>query len=408
MPLLCLRLLSDARATDDGWTLDAEWLIREEGGVIRGQGVTDFRGLTDLLDPSQGWLADPDNVLILIPHDYVLELNVTVPGRSVAQIRRALPYAVEEFATTDIEDLHVATDVIRPGKPVRTQLIERLLIRGWTECLRALSIQPGAICVDTELLEVEEGCATVLMDGADALVRTPTEAAAVDRANLVLALSSLEVANIRFINGELEEPEEAGLAASNLEYVDTSESPLEYLVNQWHVGRGINLLQGAFAPPRKKNAVSILGLRVAAVAMAWIALAWILMLVEGFWASSRAAGLEAEANALYVSWFPNEGTVRNLRRSLAEKLGQTSGDSGLGFPSMTVALAEALDPSAAVRSIEFDQQGGELRVEVVMPNHAEVESLRSRLSASGLDAELLNATHEENTIRALIVMRQPT
>ncbi|MBM4205032.1 MAG: hypothetical protein FJ194_12910, partial [Gammaproteobacteria bacterium] len=139
MPLLCLRLLSDARATDDGWTLDAEWLIREEGGVIRGQGVTDFRGLTDLLDPSQGWLADPDNVLILIPHDYVLELNVTVPGRSVAQIRRALPYAVEEFATTDIEDLHVATDVIRPGKPVRTQLIERLLIRGWTECLRALS-----------------------------------------------------------------------------------------------------------------------------------------------------------------------------------------------------------------------------------------------------------------------------
>jgi general secretion pathway protein L len=408
MPLLCLRLLSEARTTDEGWSLGAEWLIREDGGAIRGQGVTDFRGLTDLLDPSQGWIADPDNVLILIPHALVLELNVTVPGRSAAQIRRALPYAVEEFATTDIEDLHIATDVIRPGKQVRTQLIEQSFIRGWVDCLRALGIEPGALCVDTELLEVEEGCVTVLIDGTGALIRSAAEAAAVDRSNLLVALSSLETNSVRIINGELQADEEAGLAGRTLEYVDTSESPLQYLVSQWRPAAAINLLQGPFAPPRKKNTTGHLWSRVGAVAAAWSGLVWILMIAEGFWASSRADALESEANALYASWFPDEGAVRNPRLSLAEKLGQSADTTGPGFPALTTTLAAALDPSAAVRSIEFDQQGGELRVEVVMQNHAEVESLRTRLTASGLNAELLNATQEENTIRAMIVMRQPS
>lgn len=408
MPLLCLRLLSEARTTEDTWSMAAEWLIREDDGSIRGQGVTDYRGLCDLLDPAQAWLAESANVLVLIPHDNVLELNVTVPGRSGAQIRRALPYAVEEFATTDIENLHIATDSIRPGQPVRVQLIERDLIRGWLDCLRSLNLQPGQLLVDTELLEVEEGFTTVLIDGSGALLRTTTEAAAVDRPNLVLGLSGIGSPHVRIINGTFEPAEEAALPESVLEYVDTGETALEYLAGQWRAGHGINLLQGEFAPARKKGAGSVLWPKVGMVASFWIVLAWGLMIAEGWWASRQTESLQAEAQSLFASWFPDAGEVRNPRRALAERIGQSVDSNSPGFATLTSSLVTALDPAATVRTLEFEQQSGELRAEVVVQNHADVEALRSRLTAAGLSAELQSATQEENRIRASIVLRQST
>ncbi len=408
MPFLCLRFLSDARSVDSTWSLAAEWLIREDNGDVRGQGVTDHRGMADLLDPSQTWLLEPDNVLVLVPHDLVLEMNINVPGRNTSQIRRALPYALEEFTTTDIEDLHIATDAIIAGQSVRAQLVERDMMQGWIDALRALKIELGWMLVDTELLEVEEGFTTVLIDGAGALLRTPTEAAAVDRSNLIVGLSGIGSPHIRIINGALQPIEEAELAASAIEYVDTGESSLEYLAGRWRAGRGINLLQGEFARVRKYSASAMLWPRVAMVAVVWIALAWVLMVAEGWWASKQSNSLQAEAQALFSTWFPDAGTVRNPKRALSERLGQSSNSEGPDFTSLTAALAAALVQTASIRSLEFEQQSGELRIEVVVQNHTEVESLRTRLTSAGLSAELLNATQEENSIRASLVLREAT
>lgn len=408
MPSLCLRLLSEARTTEDSWSMAAEWLIREDDGSVRGQGVTDYRGLGDLLDPAQTWLAESGNVLVLIPHEQVLELNVTVPGRSGAQIRRALPYAVEEFATTDIENLHIATGVIRPGQPARVQLIERDLIRGWLGCLRSLNLEPDHLVVDTELLEMEEGFATVLIDGPGALLRTTTEAAAVDRANLVLGLSGIGSPHVRIINGTLDPDEEGALAESVLEYIDTGETALEYLSGQWPAGHAINLLQGEFAPERKQGAGGLQWMKVGMVASVWVVLAWVMMIAEGWWASRQTELLQKESQLLFSSWFPDAGEVRNPRRALAERLGQSVDAGSPGFAALTSSLVTALDPAASVRTLEFEQQSGELRIEVVVQNHADVEALRSRLTEVGLSAELQSATQEENSIRASIVLGQST
>ncbi len=96
MPTLFLRVLSPVERLEEGFAIGCEWLIVEDDGDERAQGVTDYRGLADLADPNVDWLRTPTNIVVLVPSEHVLGVSCTVPGRSIGQIRRALPYVVEE------------------------------------------------------------------------------------------------------------------------------------------------------------------------------------------------------------------------------------------------------------------------------------------------------------------------
>ena len=405
MPLLCLRLLSDATEGEGGWTLAAEWLMVEDDGSPRQQGTTDYRGLADLLDPTQDWVHESRNVLLLVPHDQILEVTVNVPGKSAAQMRRALAFAVEEFASTDIERLHIASDRIRPGKPIRCQLLERELLTHWLACLGSLGIKPGYLLADTELLPLEESGVHVLIDGSHALVRSPLEAAMVDRGNLVSVLQTIDAKVVHVAGGQLEPLEIAQLTDARIVPIPFEGSSIEYLVRQWQRDEGINLLQGEFLPARTTRDRTSTWYAPAMVAAVWIGVAWLLMLGKGFWADWRSEALESKARALYTDIYPDEPVVRNVRRSFSQKLGQAGGESGYGFAHLTADLATALESSAQVRSLEFEADSGELKAEVIIASHAAVEEVNSRLSSLGVDAELLNAIQEDQHIRAYFKLK---
>jgi len=405
MALLCLRLLSSAREEESGWSLAAEWLMQGEDGALRGRGVTDYRGLADLLDPTQTWLKDARNVLLLAPHDQVLELTVGVPGKTAAQMRRALPFAVEEFASADIESLHIASDQIRPGRPVRCQLVDRVLLEGWLKCVRSLGIEPGYLLVDTELLPCDDKTTHVLIDGPIALIRSPKEAAMVDRGNLLMALQMIEPSTVHIAGGQLDPLEAAQLPDTEVVSLETSVSSIEYLVSHWRKDESINLLQGTYAPAHTSNNQTNLWRPLALVASVWIAIAWVLLIGESLWAGWQGEALDAEVRSLYSTIYPGEPNVRNVRRSLAEKLGQNTDAGGPGFAHLTSNLASALIGAARLRSLEYDQDGGELKAEVLVGSHAAVEEVSDRLSKLGIQFQLLNAIQEEQQIRAYFSLR---
>ncbi len=408
MALLCLRLLSAAREEESGWSLAAEWLMQGDDGELRGRGVTDYRGLADLLDPSQTWIKDARNVLLLVPHDQVLELTVRVPGKSAAQMRRALPFAVEEFASADIESLHIASDQIRPGRPVRCQLVDRVLLEGWLKCLRSLGIEPGYLLVDTELLPRDDKTTHVLIDGPIALIRSPTEAAMIDRGNLLMVLQSIGPSTVQIAGGQLEPLEAAQLPDAEIVYLEMNTSSIEYLVSHWRRDENINLLQGNYAPAHTSNNQSNLWRPVALVASAWVVIAWVLLIGEGLWARWQGEALDQEARSLYSAMYPGEANVRNVRRSLAEKLGQHTDVTGPGFAQLTSDLSAALVGAARLRSLEYDQDGGELKAEVLIGSHSEVEDVTNRLTKLGIQSQLLNAIQEEQQIRAYFSLRSAT
>ena len=405
MPLLVLRLSSPAVLDDDGYDLRAEWLVLEDTGSVRGEGSTDYHGLMDLADPNQDWVTQPGNVLVLVPNQHVLEVSATVPGRSAGQIRRALPYAVEEFIATDIERMHLASGAIRPGQPVPCQLIERELIEGWVQALHSAGVVPGYFVADAHVLPYADDSATVLQDDNEALIHTHGQAATIDRGNLLVALQSLPIEHARLINGELTDIEAAQLQDVAVESENTGGSAVEVLARHWQGRTDINLLQGEFAPPRARVGFSKGWGIAAALACVWVLVAWGAMVAEAWWANSQAEALNDEAQTLYSSLFPGE-KPRNVRRALAARIGERTASDGRGLVALTGDIAEVLPDDAGMRSLEFSGQRGELKTEILVTGFAQLEAVEKQLAERGVAAELQNSLQEDNRVRAYFLVRE--
>jgi general secretion pathway protein L len=392
----------------EGYEIGVEWLIKENDGSVRGSGVTDYRGLADVADPNVEWLGKPDNTIVLIPSQMVLMVTCEVPGRSAAQIRRALPFAVEEYVATDIESMHIAPAAIKPGSPIVCSIVERAALTNWVGCFRSLGIEPGYFVADAQLLATEGGTASVLFDGDGALVTTADQAAMVDRGTLVFALNAVAPDNVIAVNGELTDLEIGQLDnAPDIESVTLNEyGVMDYLASRFQPNACINLLQGEFKPQQPTNPNATKWMSVAALAALWVVVAFFAMVVEGWWSSSEADRLEADSLALYRQFAPRESQptgVDVLRRRVASKLGERvvgGGTSTGGFVRLTAEFANALDPGSEVTSLRYQSRNDEVTVEVMLPNYEELEVIQQKLAQEGVTVEVANAEDEGGKVRS--------
>jgi general secretion pathway protein L len=413
MPRLFLRVLSEAQSVpdDEGYDLGVEWLIRENDGSVRGGGVTDYRGLADIADPNVEWLADPENTVVFLPSQFVLMVTCTVPGRSAAQIRRALPFAAEEFVATDIEQMHIAHDNITPGQPVACNIVAHEVMENWLACFKSLQVNPGYFVADSAVLPAGENIASVLFEGDTALVASADQAATVDRGNLVFALNTLDVARIYTINGELSDIERGQLEKNpEIESVTISEhGVLDYLAGEFAAANFINLLQDRYRPVRPKSAHAGRWQNVAALAALWLVIAFVGLLAQGWWASSEADRLEQESFAFYKATFPKESqpsSLDQLRRRMRAKLGTAAGEGeSSDFVGLTAQFANVIDTNSQVESLSYTDQRRELTVEVMLKSYADLDVIKDKLANSGVAVEVVSAEQVEAGARSRLRVR---
>ena len=404
MPTLFVRLQSPVYRDEDGTELSCDWLILENDGSVRANGVTDYRGLSELIDPAVDWVQNPANLVVVVPAEHVLALNSEVPGRSVGQIRRALPFVVEEFVAVDIERMHLAHGPIRRGAPIRVNLIDRDYLNDWVACFAELSLKPGYMVSDAELLPLNPGSATVLLEADTALIRTDDQAASIDRDNLGLALSSLEVDAIEVVNGELDGMTAGQLAVGvQIRSGEETDAPLAYLARRWRqLPDAVNLLQGDYAPARPASENFSRWRSVAALAAIWIGVALIANLTQGVWAGIRADALQAQSEDLYRDIFPGETRINNVRRQMRQKLGQRAADSGTGFTTYLGQLAQGIDRTVSIWSLTFSGNRDELAADLQLSNYDALEQLKQRLSRLGVDVEITSAEQQDDGVRARV------
>jgi general secretion pathway protein L len=411
MPRLFLRVLSEATILSDGegYELGVEWLIKESDGSVRASGVTDYRGLADVADPNVEWLGNPENTIVLIPSQMVLTVSCEVPGRSAGQIKRALPFAVEEFVATDIERMHIAPGPIKPGLPILCSIVERTSLASWLNCFSSLGIAPSYFVADAQLLAIESGTASVLFDGDGVLVASSDQAAMVDRGTLVFALNSVAPDKIVTVNGVLTDLEVDQLdSPAELETVDLIEyGVLDYFADRFAPAACINILQGPFKPQQQTSARASKWMGVASLAAGWVAIAFLGMVVEALWSSSEADRLEQDSLALYTQFSPREAQpsgIDALRRSVASKLGKQAipgqtNEAG-GFVQLTSHFANVLDLQSQVTSLRYQARNDEITVEVMLKDYEELEVIRSKLADQGVSVEVANAEEEGGKVRS--------
>src|SRR5262245_36805874 len=337
---LFLELRGPAHREQDEVTLDdVAWVVLDDG-MIRSQGSGNSSGLADLA--SNPAFTDPNNVVLLVPAEFCLSVQCSIPGRSIAQIRRALPFAVEEHLASDIDEMHIAPGTIRRDAPIDVVAIEHGLLGGWLDALARLGLSPGHAIPDAALLDTSADTITVLFDGERVLVRTPKQwlaagiyalpaalSAAVGEGGSEIAdaqASSLGPLHVRAINGAIPPIARADLEqragrAIEWEEDETDAPTLVHLARAFSPARiAVDLLTGPYARARERSAVWTRWRVAAGLAAAWVVIALVATGARGLWADHRANVLEARAESLYKEFFPNDRRIQDVKAQMASHL----------------------------------------------------------------------------------------
>ena len=429
---LFLRILSGWQPADHGVnqtvgaSIQCQWLVRDDRGQTLAQGETNAAGLGDMANLSGSpfgepfgkpdALIDPD-VVVLVPSAQVAWLSRTVPGRRAAQIQRALPFAVEEDLTQDVESMHLAHGPIVRGQPVRCALVDRRLLADWLDCLRDCGLRPDHMVPDACLLPCSQSSASVLFEDGEAFVRTPDHIATIEASTLPEILESVRASfddanaspELELIGGEAIDERMDG-SGFDVRRTPLSGSVLEYLASRWDAHRPeINLLQGPFAPSRGARASPGRWRGVAGLAALWLIVTLAVLIGEGYVANHRADALEAELTALYRSVYPDERRIPNAYAQMRAKLRQSNAGQA-AFHALLGQLAAGTtqgSTNVSVRSITFNDSRGELTSELWLPGYARLDALKLELERRGLVVDISSAEERDNVVRARLRIRMP-
>jgi general secretion pathway protein L len=406
----------DTRGVDARELGSLEWLLVDTAGTLVSQGSGDLPMLARLVDLKT--MQDTADVVLLVPTEHCLAMRCTVPGRTIGQMRRALPYVVEEYLAGDIDAMHVASALVRRNSPIDVVLIERERLRVWIETLAAHGVVAGYAAPDAALLAANDGEVTLLFDGDRVLVRSIDQVAAIASSALKLVLESFVAkappTGIRFVavNGAIPDVMRAEVAHATqnpIEWIDTDShvTVLAYLAAQFP-GKppAINLLQGSLSPPQQDN-VGWLRWRGAAALLGMWALVMIASeTVRGVWASQRADALTSEVTALYRSYFPNDQRIQDPFKQMSAHMGGR-GDADSTFLSLLGDLAAGLaaNPGAQLRSVSFNDGRAELGAEVAVSGFDALESLKAAWGREGVTVEISSAEQQDQQVHARIRLR---
>lgn len=86
-----------------------------------------------------------DRVVVLVPADEVLLLEVAAIPGSERQWSRALPFLVEEQLVSPVESQHLAWARASRDAPIRVAVVARARLEGWLAQLRTAGVEPDAM-----------------------------------------------------------------------------------------------------------------------------------------------------------------------------------------------------------------------------------------------------------------------
>lgn len=330
-----------------------------------------------------------DRTVLIAPGEAVGTHRLTLPPGPESQARTAAAFAIEDFVSRPVDELHLALgEDEETGR--RVAVTDADALRGWIESVRVLGLEPDLIAADYDLLPREEGTVSVAMIGGRVFVTGPGLGftAAPDLAAPILS-QILETERL----GALWTEEDADLTPFGpaLSGAPRNEAA-DYaaLLRQGLAGeRYTDLRQGEFAPRRPfLGDMSLLARAAALLAAAF--LGWTLLVAAQGWAlNNRADDLRAEADALFRQTFPEEGRVVNAAMQMETRLRGLRAGGGGAFLDLSAILTDSIEALEDVQleSVRFDSQNGELTARLLYDEFQDIERLKTEVARRGAALE---------------------
>ena len=371
------------------------WLKLDQEG--QPQGGIQTGTLTDAAGESAG-----QRVVVLVSGADTLLTRVSIPGSSSRQkLLRAVPYALEEQLSEDVEDLHFAVGTAMEEGAWPVAVISRHVIQDLTEDALEAGLDIQQVIPEVLALPYRGNETSVLVENDVALVRTgESEGFAVDSDNLGMLLAA------RMIDSEDTLPPlhlfvpEDNLQPDTAEYVgETLVEPFGgdslYVFAQGLNGRAINLLQGDFS--RSSDWVALLRpwRATAALLVAGIILSNVVMGIDYFRLKNESEQLSTRIEQTFKTAMPETRRIVNPRIQMQQQLDklQRKSGSGGGFLSLLGQSGKVLKDMQGVQVDGATFRAGRLDVDLKVSNLQLLDQLKQELMKSGrLKVEIQSAT----------------
>jgi general secretion pathway protein L len=403
---------------------ETEWLSIEDSGA---PSAARQRGPLSLAAA----VARSARVVALAPASHILLAEPDLPPGSGMKLARAVPFALEEQLTQDVDQLCFALGRRLPNGRTPVAVVARTTLEGWVAQLAAAGIEPVAIYADISVMPENPGQTVLWLEGPRLAVRRPgalpfaVELTPVAEALVVAgvipdplaepagegeppaALESAVLYTTREdwtrVQGEFQEL--AGMFAS-LKVQVLTDGPLPWLARNLQGTEAVNLLQGEFARSTDYNA-RWLRWRTAAMLAGGLLIAHIAAAaVRVYQANHETKVLDTQISQIFQQVMPSE-KMSDPRRQMQSRLDRIR-HSGAGpeyFLHALEVLSGAMSTVTKTRidSLSYREQALDLRV--TAPSLAALSQLSQQVSKQGLTADIQSSQPVEGGVDAHLQVR---
>ncbi|MCK9529633.1 MAG: type II secretion system protein GspL [Gammaproteobacteria bacterium] len=389
----------------------AAWLVQEaDGGFLREQ-----HG--DLAEA--GRAGTGLRTVVLAPAAHLLLTETDLPLKNRNKLRQAVPYAIEEQLSADVEELHFALGAQRDESGLAVAVVARERLRGWLDDLATAGLQAGSLVPDVLALPFTPGQWTLLLGRETALLRTgPARGYALDRETLPLLLDiAFEQAGearperLRVFDARDDGSAQVAVAAAEARQVPAvveacPQGELGLLARQLGGTPPVELLQGEFSR-REQLGRLWRPWRGAAVLLG------ILLLVQGGLAtwdylrlSREADELSQRIEAIYRQTFPEARNVVDPRRQMETRLAALKSGSGDAFAGLLAKAAPVVHGGGGAEIAALRYKDGVLDMDLNLSDLQALDRLKQALTGQGLGVDIQTASARGGKVEARLQIRE--
>jgi general secretion pathway protein L len=399
---------------------ETEWLVIDEAA---GSVTTRQRGSLTLAAA----VSRTGRVVALAPAAQILLAEPELPPGSGVKLARAVPFALEELLTEDIDHLSFAIGRRRPRGGTPVAAVSRTVLQGWVSDLNAAGLEPVAMYPDISLMPESPGQTVLWLEKGRLAVRRPgalpfaVELSPVSEALVVAGV----IADPLDTTSEPKVPENTVLyvtredwARSQAEFEQLAEKfdslkvqlladgPLPWLARGLQATEAVNLLQGEFAR------VTDLGVRwrqwrtAALLAVGLLLMHVAAQALQIRQAKHETTTLDGQIASVFSAAMPAE-PMQDPRRQMQSRLDRIR-KSGAGpeeFLRTLKVLSGAMTgaPKTDIDALSYREDS--LDMKVTSSSLAALSQLTQLIGKQGMTAEIQSSTPVANGVEAHIRIR---
>lgn len=335
--------------------------------------------------------AENTSVTLLLPASEVLLLGLALPVKSNSQIKKALPFALEDLLVDEVETYHSVWQKHSDGK-VYVALTNKEKFKACLANFEHAGITLDSVYPDCLCLPYQERTCALVIDGQQAILRYDKFLGAgfdYDMLPIFLGKVVEEHSTLNTINSWCVDKRSLNIREPTIDInYHKVDSILPFLApGVATLESACNLLTGEFT---KKNKSKLNGKKWLPSIRLIVVTALMHIGLLGYsyhQKKSELAVLETQTQDLFKQTFPEVKRIVNIKVQAEQaiiELRKNSSAKGSKFMSLLYETGEVLNANAGYKLKQLDFMDDLLQVQLTIADISQVEQMKQQLEASQL------------------------